>query len=52
MILARSDVATSNGGGAEFQVIVPFEIASGDTIFFERGYTWVDVPWMRWTSSS
>lgn len=42
VILARSDVTTSNAGDAGFAVIVPFELASGDTIWFERGYTWVD----------
>jgi hypothetical protein len=42
VILARSDVSTSNAGDAGFAVIVPYELASGDTIWFERGYTWVD----------
>lgn len=42
VILARSDVNTGNAGAAGFGVTVPFELASGDTIWFERGYTWVD----------
>jgi hypothetical protein len=42
VILARSDVATRNSGSAGFQVIVPFEVTPGDTIWFERGYNWTD----------
>ncbi len=42
VILARGDVATSNPGGAGFQIRVPFELAPGDTVWFERGHTWVD----------
>jgi hypothetical protein len=29
-------------GGAGYLAIVPFELPTGDTIWFERGYTWVD----------
>lgn len=42
VILARSDVVTSGEGGAGFNTIVPYELAPGDTVWFERGYTWVD----------
>lgn len=42
VILARADVQTSGAGGAGYQVIVPFELPTGDTIWFERGYTWAD----------
>ncbi len=42
VILARADVATRNPGAQGFQAIVPFELVTGDTIWFERGYTWVD----------
>ena len=42
VILARSDVGTSNAGDDGYDVIVPYELASGDTVWFERGYTWVD----------
>lgn len=42
VILARSDVSTANADGSGFAIIVPFELASGDTIWFDRGYTWVD----------
>ncbi|MDX1675200.1 MAG: hypothetical protein R3314_10440, partial [Longimicrobiales bacterium] len=41
VILARSDVATSNAGSAGYEWIVPYELASGDTVWFDRGYTWV-----------
>jgi hypothetical protein len=43
VILARGDVTTSSPGDEGYQVIVPYELASGDTVWFERGYTWVDV---------
>lgn len=43
VILARADVGTSRPGNAGYDIIVPFELASGDTVRFERGYTWVDV---------
>jgi endonuclease/exonuclease/phosphatase family metal-dependent hydrolase len=42
VILARTDVETASPGAAGYQIIVPFEIVPGDTIWFERGYTWVD----------
>ena len=42
VILARSDVPTSGAGDDGFDVIVPYELPSGDTVWFERGYTWVD----------
>lgn len=42
VILARSDVVTSNAGDAGFNVIVPYEVVPGDTVWFDRGYTWVD----------
>jgi endonuclease/exonuclease/phosphatase family metal-dependent hydrolase len=42
VILARSDVQTSNAFAGAFQIIVPFELPTGDTIWFERGYTSVD----------
>ncbi|MGK7311024.1 MAG: endonuclease/exonuclease/phosphatase family protein, partial [Candidatus Longimicrobiales bacterium M2_2A_002] len=42
VILARSDVATANAGSDGYETIVPYELASGDTVWFERGYTWVD----------
>ena len=42
VILARSDVATANAGSDGYWTIVPYELASGDTVWFERGYTWVD----------
>jgi endonuclease/exonuclease/phosphatase family metal-dependent hydrolase len=42
VILARADVQTRNPGAESFEIIVPFELASGDTIWFDRGYTWVD----------
>lgn len=42
VILARADVSTSHPGGDGFDLIVPFELASGDTVWFERGYTWTD----------
>ena len=42
VILARADVGTANPGGDGFDVIVPFELVTGDTVWFERGYTWVD----------
>lgn len=42
VILARADVETTDPGAAGYQIIVPFEIVPGDTIWFERGYTWVD----------
>ncbi len=42
VILARSDVQTSNPGSAQYQTRVPFELAPGDTVWFQRGYAWVD----------
>jgi hypothetical protein len=42
VILARADVQTRNPGADGFDVIVPFPLPTGDTIWFERGYTWVD----------
>jgi endonuclease/exonuclease/phosphatase family metal-dependent hydrolase len=42
VILARADVQTRNPGAEGFDVIFPFELVSGDTIWFDRGYTWVD----------
>lgn len=43
VILARSDVVTSGEGGAGFNTIVPYEVVPGDTVWFDRGYTWADV---------
>jgi hypothetical protein len=42
VILARADVQTSNAGAANFQAIFPYELVTGDTIWFERGYNWTD----------
>lgn len=42
VILARSDIPARGPGGDGFDVIVPYELVSGDTVWFERGYTWVD----------
>jgi hypothetical protein len=42
VILARSDVQTTNTGEANFQTIFPFELVTGDTIWFDRGYNWTD----------
>jgi hypothetical protein len=42
VILARADVQTSAPGGAGYLVMVPYELPTGDTIWFERGYTWAD----------
>ncbi|MFO7894825.1 MAG: endonuclease/exonuclease/phosphatase family protein [Longimicrobiales bacterium] len=42
VILARSDVQTANAGGQGYEWIVPYELVSGDTVWFERGYTWAD----------
>ncbi len=42
VILARADVQTRNAGGAGYQWIVPYELVTGDTVWFARGYTWVD----------
>jgi hypothetical protein len=42
VILARADVQTAGTGAAGFQVIFPFELVTGDTIWFDRGYTWVE----------
>lgn len=42
VILARSDAQTQNPGSAGFQIIFPFELVTGDTIWFDRGYTWAD----------
>nr|NIQ56594.1 endonuclease [Gemmatimonadota bacterium]NIR38728.1 endonuclease [Actinomycetota bacterium]NIS33362.1 endonuclease [Actinomycetota bacterium]NIT96850.1 endonuclease [Actinomycetota bacterium]NIU68256.1 endonuclease [Actinomycetota bacterium] len=43
VILARSDIETANPGSGGYQVEVRFEISPGDSILFDRGYTWVDV---------
>jgi hypothetical protein len=42
VILARADVQTSAPGGAGFEVIVPYELPTGDVVWFERGYTWAN----------
>jgi hypothetical protein len=42
VILARADVQTANAGGRGYEFIVPYELVTGDTVWFERGYTWVD----------
>ncbi len=42
VILARADVETRNPGAAGFQIIFPFELVTGDTIWFDRGYVWAD----------
>ncbi len=42
VILARSDIQTSNPVSAGYQARVPFELAPGDTVWFQRGYTSVD----------
>ena len=42
VILARGDVLVANPGGKGFDRIVPYELASGDTVWFNRGYTWID----------
>lgn len=41
-ILARSDVQTSNSGEANFDTAFPYQLVTGDTIWFVRGYNWTD----------
>jgi endonuclease/exonuclease/phosphatase family metal-dependent hydrolase len=41
VILARSDVDTRAATSAGYSARVPYEIAPGDTVWFERGYTHV-----------
>lgn len=43
VILAKAGLTTANPGSAGYDVIVPYELVSGDTVWFKRGYTWVDV---------
>ena len=42
VILARGDVGTSNPGSDGYDLIVKFPLPTGDTVPFQRGYTWVD----------
>jgi hypothetical protein len=42
VILARADVQTSNSGEANFHTAFPFELVTGDSIWFVRGYNWTD----------
>jgi endonuclease/exonuclease/phosphatase family metal-dependent hydrolase len=42
VILARSDVETSNTGQANFDTSFPYPLVTGDTIEFVRGYNWTD----------
>ncbi len=43
VILAKAGLTTSNPGSSGYEWIVPYELVSGDTVWFERGYTWTDV---------